>query len=79
MHSSLSLSLLPAGAQVFFSCGSGDPVIDYKLSTVSMEILQQYKGIIATAKTYQRAKHMPTLAEMTDIQNFISALLLDNS
>ena len=68
MHSSL-----------FFSCGSGDPVIDYKLSKLSMEILQQYKGIIATAKTYQRAKHMPTLAEMTDIQNFISALLLDNS
>ena len=52
--------------------------IEYKLSTVSMEILLQYKGIVATANE-DRAKHMPTQAEMTDIQNFISALLLDNS
>ena len=70
-----SLPSMPV--KLFFSCGSGDPIIDYELSKSSMETLKQNIGIDVTTKTYQRAKHMPTSAEMVDIQNFISELFLN--
>ena len=58
----------------YFSCGTADPSVAFKLAKASGKALE--KGG-ATVVHVQRAKHMPTDAELRDVVAFVRATRIE--
>ena len=62
---------------IFFSCGSGDPVVNFRLAKESANYLKADDRVAEKVFTYQRAKHMPTHQEMKEVREVIIKFLCD--
>ena len=60
---------------IFFSCGTGDPVVSYSLSKKSIDIFKSVCGNNIIINKCQRAKHNMTTHEMESAQQFIKSHL----
>lgn len=61
--------------QVYFSCGTGDPVVSFKLARRSGELLRQHLGDAATVRHVQRGRHGHTKLEMQEATAFMLGCL----
>eukprot|EP00729_Bicosta_minor_P004583 gene4583-21107_t len=56
---------------LFFSCGTGDPIVEFKLTKLSSELLTATLGDHVVVRHQQRAGHPPKRAEMQAAEVFI--------